>query len=313
MSLLDRRRLLTSGAAAAVFAASGVAGLAMPKRGGMLRAGLSGGSATDSWDSRRHSGLFMIAATQGAVFDTLIEVAPDGSLRGELATSWQASPDARVWTVDLRPDVAFHNGKRFVAEDVIASLRLHLAAASPVLSLVKSISEMRKTGLHQVRFSLAHSNADFPYLLADYHLVMYPAGQIEQAIAEGIGTGLYRVELFEPGHRFIGRRVQNHYRDGQAGWFDEIDFIALNAIQARREALENRQIDVADHAGTSGFDTDMHRVQRVAGNQHLTLSVTAQDNPVNHSHLVRGLKHGLDRQSIKFQFQPKYQQLRIPI
>ena len=72
MSLLDRRRLLTSGAAAAVFAASGVAGFAMPKRGGMLRAGLSGGSATDSWDSRRHAGLFMIAAAQGAVFDTLI-------------------------------------------------------------------------------------------------------------------------------------------------------------------------------------------------------------------------------------------------
>ncbi|MGY9010626.1 MAG: ABC transporter substrate-binding protein [Rhodobacterales bacterium] len=300
MSLLDRRRLLTSGTAAAVFAASGVAGLAMPKRGGMLRAGLSGGAATDSWDSRGHAGLFMIAAAQGAVFDTLIEVAPDGSLRGELAIRWQASTDARVWTVNLRPDVVFHNGKRFVAEDVIASLRLHLApaAASPALPLVSSISEMRKTGLHQVRFTLAHSNADFPYLLADYHLLMYPAGQIEQAMAEGIGTGLYRVELFEPGHRFIGRRVQNHYRDGQAGWFDEIDFIALNAIPARREALENRQIDVADHAGTSGFDTDMHRVQRVAGNQHLTLSVTAQDNPVNHSHLVRGLKHGLDRQAL---------------
>ena len=38
MSLLDRRRLLTSGAAAAVFAASGVPGLALPKRGGLLRA-----------------------------------------------------------------------------------------------------------------------------------------------------------------------------------------------------------------------------------------------------------------------------------
>jgi peptide/nickel transport system substrate-binding protein len=300
MSLLDRRRLLTSGAAAAVFAASGVAGISMPKRGGMLRAGLSGGAVTDSWDSRRHAGLFMIAAAQGAVFDTLIEVAPDGSLRGELATRWQASPDARVWTVDLRPDVQFHNGKRFEAEDVIASLRLHLtpAVASPALPLVSSISEMRKTSLHQVRFKLAHSNADFPYLLADYHLLMYPSGQIEQAMADGIGTGLYRVELFEPGHRFIGRRVHSHYRDGQAGWFDEIDFIALNATQARREALENRQIDVADHAGNSGFDTDKHRVQRVAGNQHLTLSVTEQDNPVNHSHLVRWLKHGLDRQAL---------------
>ena len=133
MSLLDRRRLLTSGAAAAVFAASGVPGLALPKRGGLLRAGLSGGSPTDTWDGRTHRGLFMIAAAQGAVFDTLTEVAPDGSLRGELATRWQAGADARVWTLDLRRDVVFHNGKLFSAEDVIASLRLHLdpKVASP--------------------------------------------------------------------------------------------------------------------------------------------------------------------------------------
>ena len=174
MSLLDRRRLLTSGAAAAVFAASGMAGLALPKRGGLLRAGLSGGSPADTWDGRRHRGLFMIAAAQGAVFDTLTEVAPDGSLRGELATQWQASADARVWTLDLRRDVVFHNGKSFSAEDVIASLRLHLdpKAASPARPLVAMITDMRATASHQVRFKLPRGNADFPYLLADYHLLM---------------------------------------------------------------------------------------------------------------------------------------------
>ena len=110
MRLLDRRRLLTSGAAAAVFAGTAIPGLGLAKRGGRLRAGLSGGSPEDSWDARNHAGLFMIAAAQGAVFDTLTEVAPDGSLRGELATRWQARADARVWTVDLRQDAVFHNG-----------------------------------------------------------------------------------------------------------------------------------------------------------------------------------------------------------
>ena len=48
----------------------------------------------DSWDGRTHSDTFMISAGQGAVFDTLTENAADGSLRGELATDWEASPDA---------------------------------------------------------------------------------------------------------------------------------------------------------------------------------------------------------------------------
>ena len=300
MSLLDRRRLLTSGAAAAVFAASGMAGLALPKRGGLLRAGLSGGSPADTWDGRRHRGLFMIAAAQGAVFDTLTEVAPDGSLRGELATQWQASADARVWTLDLRRDVVFHNGKSFSAEDVIASLRLHLdpKAASPVRPLVAMITDMRATASHQVRFKLPRGNADFPYLLADYHLLMYPAGQIAQAMAEGIGTGLYKVECFEPGQRFIGRRVQNHYREGQAGWFDEVDFTALDSPAARRTALQERRIDVADHLSDPRLQDDNIRVQRVTGNQHLALSVSAQLHSATGGHLARAVKHGIDRQLV---------------
>ena len=300
MSLLDRRRLLTSGAAAAVFAASGVPGLALPKRGGLLRAGLSGGSPTDTWDGRTHRGLFMIAAAQGAVFDTLTEVAPDGSLRGELATRWQAGADARVWTLDLRRDVVFHNGKLFSAEDVIASLRLHLdpKVASPARALVAMITEMRATKLHQVRFKLARGNADFPYLLDDYHLLMYPAGQIAQAMAEGIGTGLYRVECFKPGQRFIGRRVQNHYREGQAGWFDEVDFTALESLAARRTALQERRIDVADHLSDAGPENDTIQIKRVTGNQHLALSVPVQLDSATGGHLARALKHGIDRQFV---------------
>ena len=165
MSLLDRRRLLTSGAAAAVFAASGVPGLALPKCGGLLRAGLSGGSPTDTWDGRTPSRLvYDCSPPRGAVFDTLTEVAPDGSLRGELATRWQAGADARVWTLDLRRDVVFHNGKLFSAEDVIASLRLHLdpKVASPARALVAMITEMRATKLHQVRFKLARGQCGFP-------------------------------------------------------------------------------------------------------------------------------------------------------
>ena len=300
MRLLDRRRLLTSGAAAAVFAGTAIPGLGPAKRGGRLRAGLSGGSPEDSWDARNHAGLFMIAAAQGAVFDTLTEVAPDGSLRGELATRWQARADARVWTVDLRQDAVFHNGRPFSAEDVIASLELHLdpRVCSPVRSLVAEMIEIRKISNYQVRLTLIDGNVDLPYLLADYHLLMYPAGQIAQAMAEGIGTGLYKVEHFEPGHRFIGQRVHEHYRDGQSGWFDEVDFIALNSRAERREALQTRRVDVADQLTTMPFEIPHIRLKKVIGNQHLRLAVTDRATPDQAWNLIRGLKHGLDRQAL---------------
>ncbi len=44
-------------------------------------------------DRGQGDGLFMQVARQGLIFDTLTEIAADGTLRGELATAWQGSED----------------------------------------------------------------------------------------------------------------------------------------------------------------------------------------------------------------------------
>ena len=183
MARFSRRKLLRTGAAAAgLFAATGVPLAANARRGGRLRVALGGAGAGDTWDGRAHSGIFMIAAAQGAVFDTLTEVAADGSLTGELAESWEASADARVWTFSLRRGVVFHDGTPFGADDVIASLRLHLdkGARSPARPIVSGIAGMKAQGAHKIVFTLETGNADFPYLLSDYHLLIYPAGNVER-------------------------------------------------------------------------------------------------------------------------------------
>ena len=303
MTAFRRRRLIQSALAAAVLGASGLA--AAPARsGGTLRAGLGGAHRSDSWDSRTHSDFFMIAAAQGAVFDTLTEVAADGSLRGELATGWEASPDARVWTVTLREGVRFHNGKPFVAEDVLASLKLHLdpAAASGARPLVESIATMERLSDHRVRFTLEAGNADFPYLLADYHLLIYPAGQIAEAMARGIGTGLYRVEHFEPGVRFLGRRVAGHYKDGQAGWFDELVFTAMNDGAARVAALRSGQVDainrVAPQRATRLQGIAGVQLQDIPGNQYYGFAMQTGAAPFDAVHVRQAMKHAIDRQAI---------------
>lgn len=245
MTRLDRRRLLTQGAAAAVLATAGLPAAALPKSGGRLRAALSGGTAVDSWDGRRMQGLFMMAAGHGAVFDTLTEVAPDGSLRGELAESWEAEGRADRWRLRLRRDVTFHNGKPFTAADVTASLALH-RKDSPAASIVGQIARIRTLGPHELRLELAAPDPGFPYRLSDFHLLIYPSDGIEAAMRDGIGTGLYRVESFEPGRRFLARRVEVHYRDRRAGWFDELAFEAIDSPEARAEALIERHADAAD-------------------------------------------------------------------
>jgi len=95
MTQISRRGLIKTGVAAGVLGLTGMP-LRAQTRGGKLTAGLSGANTSDSWDARTHSDLFMIACAQGAVFDSLTEVAADGSLKGELAESWE-SDDAITW------------------------------------------------------------------------------------------------------------------------------------------------------------------------------------------------------------------------
>lgn len=299
---ISRRSLLKTGAAAGVLGLTGMPLLAQT-RGGKLTGGLSGANTSDSWDSRTHSDIFMIAAAQGAVFDSLTEIAADGSLKGELAESWESS-DAITWVFNLRQGVSFHNGKAFGPDDVIESLQMHLgeeskSAAKPI---VENIAKMEKTGDYQVTMTLAGANADFPYLMSDYHILMYPAGQIEEAIQNGIGTGLYSTVSFDPGVRFVGKRVADHYKGDTAGFFDEIEYIAINDNTARMNALMTGQVDAINRIdfNTEGLlkANPAVRIQEVTGNQHYTFAMLTDNAPYNDVNVRRALKYGINRQEM---------------
>ncbi len=218
MTRIDRRALFASGAAAALLAATGASLADTPKSGGALRLAVP-----------RDGSLEQVA--RGAVFDTLTEVAPDGTLRGELATRWHTDSDARVWTFDLRDNVVFHDGAPLDASDVL-----------PVLG---EIGRAEALGPLQIRLELADPNPGLPFLLADSRFVITRDGQGFSPLNCANGTGCYRVERAEDGRHFLGRRVQAHYKDGQAGWIDALEIIVIPDSRVRAQALLEGYVDVA--------------------------------------------------------------------
>lgn len=219
MTRIDRRALFTSGVAATLLAASGLSAVAQPKRGGRLRLALA-----------RDSGSFD-AVMRGAVFDTLTEVAPDGVLRGELATGWHGSADAKTWQFDLRPDAFFHDGGAVTAEDVLASL--------PELD---GLVATETNGSGRIRLTFDAAKPDLPLMLSDPGLGIAPGGDR----SAGVGSGLYRVERMQDGRQFLGARVVGHYRDEHAGWADQVELITISDPAVRAEALRDGFVDVAE-------------------------------------------------------------------
>lgn len=70
------------------------------------------------------------------VFDTLLKMAPDGSLQPNLATEWTRVSDTEL-TLKLRDDAKFHDGTPVTPDDVVASLsRMMSGDARPAKSIL---------------------------------------------------------------------------------------------------------------------------------------------------------------------------------
>jgi len=298
----NRRGVLKTGAATvAASVAPGIARAQSSKKGGTLRLGLSGANTTDSWDGRSHADTFMITAAHGCVFDCLTEITADGSLVGELAESWEATSDAKIWTFTLRKDVTFHNGKPFGADDVIASFNMHVeeGASSPAQPIIAAIEKTTKLNDHQIQFILTSGNADFPYLLSDYHILIYPAGQIDEAIRDGIGTGLYKVVSFQPGNKLVAERVEGHYKGDDYGHFEFVEMNAINNGTTRMQALMDGDVDAVNRIAFSMEDQLRSNrnieVFEVTGNQHFTFPMDTSLTPFENMALRQALKFAIDR------------------
>ncbi|MEO0818904.1 MAG: ABC transporter substrate-binding protein [Pseudomonadota bacterium] len=299
-----RRHSLQLAAAAGALTIAGVDARAQtPQRGGKLRVGKGHGSTTDTLDPGKYSNGFMSAHSfmQG---NLLTEVQADGSIAPELAESWEASPDARVWTFRLRRGAEFHDGRAVTARDVAASINHHrgegnTSAAAPIVAPIQSIETPDD---HSIVFTLASGDADFPFGMADYHLIVVPAREDGTAEWEsGIGTGPYRIETFEPGVRAHYVRHPNYFKTDRA-WFDEIEMLSIIDPTARTNALITGEVDAIDKvpvqvAGRLGRHPNVE-LQEVAGNQHYTFAMHVTADPYADNNVRQALKYAIDRQEL---------------
>lgn len=226
MTRIDRRALFTSGAAAALLAATGTSLAASPRAGGTLRLALP------------RDGNMLEQVARGAVLDRLTEVAPDGVLRSELAAGWHSAEAARIWRFDLREDVLFHDGTALTATSVVDSLQGRSIAGAEIIR-ISALSS------HQVELELGQANPHLPYLLANADFAIAPGGQCDLPLDQLVGTGCYQVERAQDDRHFRASKVLDHYKAGQAGWVDSLEVIVIPDAAVRAEALRDGYVDVA--------------------------------------------------------------------
>jgi peptide/nickel transport system substrate-binding protein len=304
---MSRRELLGRTAALGAIAAAGVpllgpspaAAAEEPKKGGSVRMGLAGGSTSDTLDPTTWTDSVTLVCGF-AIWNYLVENGPDNKPIPELAEKLEAKPGAAEWVLDLRKGIKFSNGHEFDADDAIYSLNLHRGQTkSGAAGPMKAISDIKKLDTHQIQITLASADADLPYVLSDYHLVMVPNGFKDWA--NPVGTGAYTLDKFDPGVRVALKRNANYWKPGR-GNVDTIEITVINDSSARLNALLSGQVDLIHRVDPKTVallkkNPKLHIVQ-APGGWHAIMPMMIDRDPYSNPDVRLALKYAIDREAV---------------
>jgi peptide/nickel transport system substrate-binding protein len=299
---LSRRQFLDGAAALGIGAAAasslvGRAGFAQtPQKGGDLVLGIDSAGATDSLDPATYTANYM--QTVGYQWgNPLVELDENNAVIPELAESWEPNEQATEWVFKLRKGVQFSDGKEMTAADVVYSINHHRGegSTSGAQGYLQPITDIKATDKHEVTVVLEASNADVPYILSDYHLLIMPEGADPTA---AIGTGPFVIEAFEPGVRAFSRRNPNYWKAGR-GHVDTVETVAINDLTARTSALQTGQVHFINRVDPKTVAllelAPGVKIYDVPSAGHYTFPVRCDTPPFDNNDLRLALKYGIDR------------------
>jgi len=286
-----------------------------PKRGGTM-------TRASAWDppviDPRHTqsvGLFQFA---GLTSNRLVrypftdEAAgpADLTLKGDLAESWQSSPDHRVWTFKIRQGVKWQNvaplnGRELTAADVKYCYEQYAKEGVQAFTF-QEIEGMETPDKHTLRVHLKTPNTLFAQNVAEPVAVIFPKEVLEEdgdLKKRMIGTGPYVLKEHTRKVRIVLQRNPDYWDKGRP-YVDEYVILSTPDAATRLAAFRTGQADFIWLASPSEVEVVRKtNPQTLVQAYHNTLApfgiALAQDRPpFNDVRVRRAISMSIDRQKM---------------
>ncbi|MYA85211.1 MAG: ABC transporter substrate-binding protein [Acidimicrobiaceae bacterium] len=196
---------------------------------------------------------------QGLVSEQIVRLDENLTPTPHLAERWEANADGTEWTFHLRDGITFHDGKPFVAADVVYTFQrlLDPDVASPGAGGLPGLEPDGITAPDDrtVVMRLTQPNVDWPEAITNSHTRIVPEGATNADLAaQSLGTGAYRIDEFIPGEiSTVFERNENYWQPD----FPKVDFfevITIPEVEAQLAAIRGGQIDILSRAPAAHLD-----------------------------------------------------------
>ena len=264
---LSRRALLGTSAAVPVLLtlAQAQAQGVTPKRGGTLTSLLSPEPPILILGVNGQGPTLIVSSK---IYQGLLDFTPDMQPKPQLARSWTISDDKRTYTFHLQPNVTFHDGTPFTADDVIFSvMQFAMTLSSRARNVFIQIERADAPDPLTVVFTLKQPYE--PFLLA---FPTVGCAMVPKHIFDGtdyrtnphnttpIGTGPFKFAEWQRGQFIRLVRNDTYWKPGQP-YLDEIIFRLVPDGQSRALALQTGQVQMAAANDIEPFDLPRFREQ----------------------------------------------------
>ncbi|WP_430503663.1 ABC transporter substrate-binding protein [Haloparvum sp. PAK95] len=253
----------------------------------------------------------------GNVFNGLVTLKPDLTVRGDLAKDWTVEDGGATYTFDLREGVTFHNGEEFTAADVEYTLRRTIEEETPAAGKLGGLKPIDDGGVEIVDDYTVTLRWEEPNVVALIYLTRGPgrAGTIvnQTAIEEmgadqyevaPVGTGPFEIVEHDVGSSITLDAYDDYFETDENGnqlpYLDGIDVQPIPEPSSLVNALRSGDIHFANLLPLQNLDqvesSQDAKVDVAPGINWYGLAMNQEREPFGDKQVRRGIAKSIDNE-----------------
>ncbi len=239
------------------------------------------------------------------VYDTLVQPGDDLTMEEALATDWEVSDDNLTWTFTLREGVTWHNGRAFVADDVVYSYERIMDEEFGAANAFRfeSIESVSAPDDGTVVIELTRPT---PNLLANIGAFKGMAIVPEEIVEDGtidtepVGTGPFRFVEQRPDGEIVLERNPDYWGGDVA--LEGVRFRPIPDATVAMTNLERGEVHWTDSVPPQQISALEGRddivVESVSGGDYWYMAMNIEREPFGDVDFRRAVSFALDREAI---------------
>ena len=297
--MLNRRRLLTTGALASVPLLTPLMGLAQGKKDSVTLALTLEPPVLDPTSNAASS---VAEISHYNIFETLTKINSDGSVSPLLAESWEVSPDLKTYTFRLRKGVTFQNGEPFDAQAVKFSFE-RAGSDKSTNKDKRSFAAMKLSVVdpYQLVILTQEIDPDFLFLLGQATSIIVEPKSAATNTTKPVGTGPYKLGQWSKGAS-VTLLAWPQYRDAAKIRIRRATFRFIPDAAAQVAALMAGDVDAFPRAtprSVPQFKNDPRFQVLVSGSRAKTIvAINNGRKPLDDVRVRRAIAAAINRKTV---------------